>query len=95
MMTIPKLPSPAGFLEKASTGNKAIMGGALLGYNGFNTILLALVASLGIGEMPDMLELQDALVQVIAAVGGGLLVYLVPNYADINPAANITIEKAK
>lgn len=70
-----------------STGNStntAVLGGSLIGLPGINTILLGLVAFFGIGEMPNMVELQHAIANLGFAGLGALLLWFNPGTRPVN-----------
>lgn len=73
-----------GFFDRLSTMSKAIAGGGLIALPGLTTVLNALVAAAGIGIMPEAVELQAAIVNLVMAIGGGLLIYTVPNATIVN-----------
>jgi phosphoribosylcarboxyaminoimidazole (NCAIR) mutase len=67
------------FLEKLATATKAVIATTIIGMPALVTGLNALFAAAGIGEMPDGVELQQALVALVVALVGGLVVYQMPN----------------
>lgn len=67
------------FLDKFSTAAKAVLGTTLISMPELPTIMNAIVAASGIGKMPPPEDLQRAIVQVVIALLGGLLIYQIPN----------------
>jgi hypothetical protein len=67
------------FLEKLATATKAVIATTIIGMPALTTGLQALFAALGVGEMPNAMELQTALVNLVIAFIGGLVVYQMPN----------------
>jgi hypothetical protein len=68
-----------GFLDSLSTATKAVLATAVIGLPEFPTIVTAGISAAGVGAMPPEADLQRALVQVLMALIGGLLVYQMPN----------------
>ena len=69
----------AKFLENLATATKAVLATTIIGMPALTTALLAAVAAMGIGVMPDIVEVQNALVNLLIALVGGLVVYQMPN----------------
>ena len=67
------------FLEKLATATKAVIATTIIGMPALTTGLQALFSSMGIGTMPDAMELQTGLVNLVIAFVGGLVVYQMPN----------------
>lgn len=67
------------FLEKLATATKAVLATTIIGMPALFTGLQAAFAAMGIGEMPNETELQTALVNLVIAFVGGLVVYQMPN----------------
>ena len=77
-----------------STMNKSILGGSLLALPGLITVAYAITAYFGIGEMPIEEDLQKAIVDLALALGGGILIYLVPNWKSQEEEVKIEKEEA-
>jgi hypothetical protein len=82
----PRLPKMTGVIETLGAQNKAIFGG-LMAANapgvqaGFDTLLLALLAWFGLGQMPPDAALIEAIRAVLWGAAAWLIVYMVPNIA--------------
>lgn len=79
----------ANFLNSLSGMSKAVIGTGLISGAAIITVLNAIVASFGIGLMPEMTVLQDAVVSVLYGILGGFFIWLVPNFQVIKPKPEI------
>lgn len=70
--------------KTANSTNTAILGGGLIGLPGFHTVMLAIVAFFGVGNMPDAIALQEAIVNVGYAAIGAAFLYLTPGNRPVN-----------
>lgn len=67
-----------------NSSNTAILGGGLIGFPGLHTVMLAIVAFFGVGNMPDAIALQEAIVNVGYAGLGALVLYFTPGNRPVN-----------
>lgn len=70
--------------KTSNSSNTAILGGGLIGLPGLHTVMLAIVAFFGVGNMPDAIALQEAIVNVGYAVIGAAFIYLTPGNRPVN-----------
>lgn len=82
------------FLEKVATATKAVIATTIIGMPALTTGLQALFSAVGIGIMPDAMELQSALVNLVIAFVGGLVVYQMPNAtaAEVKEKQNVATD---
>lgn len=87
------------FLENLATATKAVIATTIIGMPALTTGLQALFSAAGIGDMPDAGQLQTALVNLVIAFVGGLVVYQMPNATakevteekeEVNPESSLT-----
>lgn len=83
----------SNFLENLATATKAVIATTIIGMPALYTALMALVAYLGVGEMPSSVDVQVAIVNLLIAFVGGLAVYQMPNATKEQVAAQKVEDK--